>query len=293
MLYLVAELIGEEIYDEFDTEGARHGEVTSYIPPQSISPGPISSLKRKVSAPQLSTRPETLRPVVPPTQPTQRSSSASSTPVLRPIAIPAFKGLSFLTGRSRSAPPIPRDGIGGRTPSAQPPAPKINDEKLKPEASVDVYASSISDEKLPEIVIAPPPVDIPATPAPAYLPPTVAAPAPVPVSVGPIDDPTRARQGASRSTSPGPSLSEALLRARRPASAHVTGSNLAKGTRFKSSPLGVAEHILRLQQQQQQQTQARVSEEPKGEEVDGGENKNVSNSGSGAASAATGSGADA
>jgi metal transporter CNNM len=281
VLYSLAELIGEEIYDEFDTEGARHGEVTSYIPPQFISPGP-PSLKRKGSAPQLSTHPDTLRPVTP-ARPTQRSSSVSGTPILRPIAIPAFKGLSFLAGRSRSAPPIPHDGNGRRTVSVQPTAPEtINDEKLKPEASVDAFTTS-SDEKLPEIVIVPP-VDIPA--APAYLPLTIATPAPVPVSVGPIDDPARARQGASRSTSPGPSLSEALLRARRPASAHISGSNLAtKGTRFKSSPLGVAEHVLRLVEQQQQ-TQARAPEEPRGGNVDGGENQNASSSASGASAGA-------
>ena len=264
-------MIGEEIYDEFDTEGARHGEVTSYIPPQSVTPDLLPSLKRKGSAPQLSTRPVTLRPV-PPAQAAQRSSSVSGTPVLRPIAIPAFKGLSFLTGRSRSAPPVPRDGNVRRTPSAQPTpstAPQTNDdEKLKSEAFVSVDT--------PEIVIAPPPLDLPATPAPAYLPlfattttTTTTGPTTPPAVAPPIEG---ARQGAgssaaSRSTSPGPSLSEALLRARRPASAHIAGSNHhAKGTRFKSNPLGVAGHVLRLGEQSQQ---SRASEEPKGESASG------------------------
>ncbi|KAH9009170.1 hypothetical protein EDB84DRAFT_1547896 [Lactarius hengduanensis] len=278
---VLEEVIGEEIYDEFDTDGARQGEVTSYIPPQSITPGLVPSLKRKGSAPQLSTRPDTLHPVPPPTQPAQRSSSGSGTPVLRPIAIPAFKGLSFLTGRSRSAPPVPRDGDGGPTPPVQPtaaPEPSDEKEKLKPEVSVDVYTSS--DEKPPEIVIAPP-ADVPATPAPAYFPLSVATPSPVPpTSAGPIDDPARARQGASavsRSTSPGPLLAGALLRARRPSAVH---SNPAKGTRFKSSPIGVADHVLRLGDQQQQ-TPARASEELRGENVDGGGNKNAGSSTSG------------
>jgi len=208
--------------------------------------------------------------------------------VHRPIAIPAFKGLSFLTGRSRSAPPIPRDGNGGPTPPAQPTTPETSDEKLKSEASVDIIYTS-SDEKNPEIVIAPP-ADIPATPAPAYFPLSVATPPP---AVGPIDDPARARQGASavsRSTSPGPSLSEALLRARRPAAVHSSSSNPAKGTRFKSSPLGVADHVLRLGEQQQQ-TQTRASEEPRSENVDGGGNKNASSSAS-AAGARAGAGAE-
>ena len=268
-------MIGEEIYDEFDTEGARHGEVTSYIPPQFVTPDLLPSLKRKGSAPQLSARPDTLRPV-PPAQAAQRSSSVSGTPVLRPIAIPAFKGLSFLTGRSRSAPPVPRDGSVRRTPSAQPTpstASEINkEEKLKPEASVSVVDTYTID--CPEIVIAPPPVDIPATPAPAYLPPfattaTTTGPSTPPAVALPIEG---ARQGtgssgASRSTSPGPSLSKALLRARRPASTHIARS---QGRGFKSNPLGgVPGHVLRLGEQPQPQTQGRASEEPRDENASG------------------------
>ena len=136
------ELIGEEIYDEFDTDGARHGD----IPPQSVSPGLLLSLKRNGSDPQLSTHPDTLCPA-PPTQLTQRSSTVSGTPVQRPIAIPAFKALSFLTG------PVPCDGNSGRTLSTRPTTaatiPDTNYEKLKkPEAPVDTADDA---EKLPEI----------------------------------------------------------------------------------------------------------------------------------------------
>ncbi|KAI0067517.1 DUF21-domain-containing protein [Artomyces pyxidatus] len=100
---VLEELIGEEIYDEFDTEGARHGEVSSYVPPQ-YSAVIKPALKRKGSAPQLTHPADPPTPIV-----VAKAPSASGTPVLRPIAIPALKGLSFLTGRSRSAPPIPRE----------------------------------------------------------------------------------------------------------------------------------------------------------------------------------------
>ena len=98
--------------------------------------------------------------------------------------------------------------------------------------------------------------DVPATPAPAYLPLPVATSS---ISGGGlIDDAARKRQGASatsRSTSPGPSLSEALLRARRPATPHTPG----KGTRFKSSFTGVADLVLRVGEQHQQQALAQTS----------------------------------
>ncbi len=179
------------------------------------------------------------------------------------MAIPALKGLSFLTGRSRSNPPTPRDS---KPPSVRPTVPEM-DKKEKHRLSADVY----SDEKPQEIVIVPL-ADVPATPAPAYLPLPVAAPS-MPGG-GLIDDAARMRQGTSatsRSTSPGPSLSEALLRARRPATPHTPGMTPPKGTRFKSSFTGVADHVLRLgEQHQQQQAQAQTSGDLMGVDNNGG-----------------------
>jgi metal transporter CNNM len=202
---------------------------------------------RKGSAPELFTRPDASNAVQSSAPPAQRSASASATPVLRPMAIPALKGLSFLTGRSRSNPGTLRDS---KPLSVRPTVPEAGDKKERRSVSTDVY----SDEKPPENVTAPL-TDVPATPAPTYVPLPVAA---SPISGGGmIDDAARARQGASassRSTSPGPSLSEALFRARRPATPHTPG----KGTRFKSSFTGVADHVLRLGEQHQQQVQAQT-----------------------------------
>jgi hypothetical protein len=176
------------------------------------------------------------------------------------MAIPALKGLSFLTGRSRSNPATSRDS---KPPSVRPTVPEAGDKKEKRSISADVY----SDEKPPEIVIASL-ADIPATPAPAYVPLPVAA---SPIQRGGlIDDAARVRQGGSatsRSTSPGPSLSEALLRARRPATPHTPGMTPPKGTRFKSSFTGVADHVLRLGEQHQQ---AQTTGDLKGANNDGG-----------------------
>jgi hypothetical protein len=214
---------------------------------------------RKGSAPELFTRPNASNAVQSPAPPAQRSASASATPVLRPMAIPALKGLSFLTGRSRSNPGTPRDS---KPLSVRPTVLEAVDTKEKRSVSAEVY----SDEKSPEVVFAPL-ADVPTTPAPAYLPLPVAA-SPIPGG-GLIDDAARVRQGVgstSRSTSPGPSLSEALLRARRPATPHTPG----KGTRFKSSFTGVADHVLRLGEQHQQQAQAQTSGDLKGADNNGG-----------------------
>ena len=175
-------------------------------------------------------------------------------------------------------PPIPRDNK--RSPSARPSAPKAGDEKQKPSAStIEEYIHA--DEKLPEPVTTPF-VDVPAMPAPAYL------PLPVPVQPTPdvlINDAARMHSGAtavSHSSSPTPSLSEALLRARRPATPHTPGTSQPKGTRFKSNITGVADHVLRLgerEQYQQQQAQSQAPGEPKDENRDGATNKNGSGGG--------------
>ncbi|KAH9987909.1 hypothetical protein BJV74DRAFT_963704 [Russula compacta] len=253
---VLEELIGEEIYDEFDTEGARHGEVTSYVPPQSSTDVHIApSLKRKGSAPQLSTSSD-ISSVVPlhlPVQPTYRSASGSASPVLRPIAIPAFKGLSFLTGRSRSSPPVPRNVKPASAHPTFPEAVKDAGDGKQKLGHITLADAPRTYEKSSEITSALP-VDMPAMPAPAYLHLPVAAP-PIPTGGGPSDDAARVRQGASaiisRSTSPVPALSEALLRARRPATPHAPSTTPTKGTRFKSSFVGVADHVLRLEGQHQ------------------------------------------
>ncbi|KAG1734591.1 hypothetical protein EDB19DRAFT_1726705 [Suillus lakei] len=87
---VLEELIGEEIYDEFDQDGAG-GTISSYVP---IEHPPFSKLHGE-SLPDL---PSTA------TQPIEAVKPAPTGPVLRPLSL---KGFNFL--RSRSEPPTPRE----------------------------------------------------------------------------------------------------------------------------------------------------------------------------------------
>jgi hypothetical protein len=167
-------------------------------------------------------------------------------------------------------PPIPRDN---KSPlSARRFVREAGDERQK--HSAPASDSIHANEKSAETVITPL-VDAPATPAPVYL------PGPVPVLSTPdvplaVNDAGRVRQGASavsHSSSPAPSLSEALLRARRPATPLGLGTTQPKGTRFKSSFTGVADHVLRLGEQYQQQSQSQTSGDLKGKNREGVTNK--------------------
>ncbi|KAF9236790.1 hypothetical protein BU15DRAFT_88995 [Melanogaster broomeanus] len=91
---ILEELIGEEIYDEFDSEGA-NGTISSYVPSESTA--------KKV--PGFEVSPDYTPPVdFITTSPPASSRSVSTSPVLRPLTT---RGLNFL--RSKSAPPSPRD----------------------------------------------------------------------------------------------------------------------------------------------------------------------------------------
>ncbi|KAI6001980.1 hypothetical protein EDD15DRAFT_2541669 [Pisolithus albus] len=98
---VLEELIGEEIYDEFDPKGAG-GMVSSYVPTDT----PLAKMDvRSESTPDL------LTTVTDVSLSPRTSKSTTGTPALRPLTI---KGLGFF--RSRSAPPSPRDN--NRNPSA-------------------------------------------------------------------------------------------------------------------------------------------------------------------------------
>ena len=96
------ELIGEEIYDEFDPQG--HPDLRSYAQAEAKVAPP---LKRTGSAPDLVSDPTVERTV--PKHPAAPS-------VVRPVALPALRALSLRVPgfqRSRSAPPTPRDPPAG------------------------------------------------------------------------------------------------------------------------------------------------------------------------------------
>jgi len=251
---VLEELIGEEIYDEFDFEAA-NGTISSFVPSEHASTKKFPETEiSTIAAPQIND-----------IFPTRR-------PVPRPLNT---VGLSFL--RSTSAPPSPRNR--GRTssvvsvhiPSAQPNPPEGpsaanptattvgNPETTKATASDEPKArGEITKESASEKVSDP---DMP-RPAPLKKRPTSSS-----GTVPPFVSSTS--PAASRSASPAPSLEAILLdRKRRLAAAAAAGKDAgpmiapsgtsenydarvpalrastmsSKGTRkFKSSPLGGGE----------------------------------------------------
>ncbi|EPQ53173.1 DUF21-domain-containing protein [Gloeophyllum trabeum ATCC 11539] len=275
---VLEELIGEEIYDEFDPQG---GHVVSYDPPESVRShggrSTLKSLRRQGSAPELTSTASDKRPS---TGSGGGSKSTSTTPILRPIAIPAaFKGLNFL--RSRSAPPTPRDknvqsGAGttiGTSVPAVPPLPEMTPPAIDPESDKRIGEEGPAG---PRIVVESPEM-LPTSVSPeeaekalglstGQVAKSASAPSPpsaVPTSL--VAD--YAQPHPVRSASPAPSLEAILLdRKRRMAAGNVSPPSGAarphaggsppqdvrhvrvatptggKGSKFKSSPLSGGEN---------------------------------------------------
>lgn len=80
----LSELIGEEIYDEFDPQGARGDPYE--VPERDVQPSEKVIPKPEAASPK---------------------TAPPSLPIIMPTALRNFGGLGFL--RSRSAPPVPRD----------------------------------------------------------------------------------------------------------------------------------------------------------------------------------------
>ncbi|KAG0708522.1 hypothetical protein DFH29DRAFT_1075467 [Suillus ampliporus] len=135
---VLEELIGEEIYDEFDQEGAG-GTISSYVP---VEHPPLSKLYGE-SLPDL---PSTV------TQPNEASKPAPSGSTLRPLSL---KGFGFL--RSRSEPPTPREADQV---SIVQPVPKIafspNDDSIKeqvtPETVFQTLEATTATDQLQDIL---------------------------------------------------------------------------------------------------------------------------------------------
>ncbi|OCH89964.1 DUF21-domain-containing protein [Obba rivulosa] len=265
---VLEELIGEEIYDEFDPQG--HPDLSSYAQTEANvaalkrnpqvaatgSGGPVTHSAHSDPATFLSSSSgATAADGV-------KSHSAGGTPILKPIAIPGTlkgltKGLGF--SRSHSAPPSPRDTKarkvsntdgtstpvaamvieGGQLVVSPTPVPgldasPISDNNASQAPTQEDAPSDMHDLTLPVVMF---PAD---SPAPAQgesssrnkaqtQGPSVAV-----VSVPPAV--SHALVPSSRSSSP--SLEQAILIERkRRAAAGGMGASVPKGARFKSSPL--------------------------------------------------------
>jgi metal transporter CNNM len=147
-------LIGEEIYDEFDPQGA-HAELSSYttaISSQQDPQGHAPSTKAKDES--TASNDEFARP--------RGTTSLASSPVLKPISL---KGLNFL--RSRSAPPTPRDPVPSMVPStkrtsdAQGTASTLPRGISFPSLSASTAVEEEKIVKVPQVVVAPSPLFTP------------------------------------------------------------------------------------------------------------------------------------
>ncbi|EKM51307.1 uncharacterized protein PHACADRAFT_200129 [Phanerochaete carnosa HHB-10118-sp] len=254
---VLEELIGEEIYDEFDPQG-HPIMIESYTQNEKAA---SSSVKRKISAPELAGNPSSIIPSMPlgSTSTREMTKPLMATPLIKPTGLKAlnFKGLGFT--RSRSAPPSPReerahvflDKNDNAAPATVPEGSLLDetiygaDDDTKSEYGLEraddssflhEYTSG-APSALPSL---PPPVL--AAPSP-IVPSSIArmrsinsplrAPAPVPATALPslLITPT-----GSRSSSP--SLEHAIRAERiRRAASGASNTPVPKGTRFKSSPL--------------------------------------------------------
>lgn len=254
-------MIGEEIYDEFDPQGA-HGD--PYVPPArpESAPAPTAAL--------LTDKPPAA----------EGSGVTRTTPVLKPIAL---KGLNFL--RSRSAPPTPRDitdtippnltGDHGRIPTPTTTAiNRANSQLAIDDPTLKIEQDTEWDNTLPAVVLEQytPSSDLPpvtsseddssevkkTSPSPTFsvpvahvvVPSRSASPAPSLEAI--LFD--RKRRLAAGTQAPGTPVGSVVMPVASTASLTVppvtvpgvigaiavprTGPGSVKGTRFKSSPLG-------------------------------------------------------
>ncbi|KAI0338101.1 DUF21-domain-containing protein [Trametopsis cervina] len=241
---VLEELIGEEIYDEFDPEG--HPDLKSFALNESKVTPPV--LKHKASAPELvgdHSPAATAKPL----------SAALNKPALSALKALNFKGLAF--SRSKSAPPSPTDekaemSLVKEGDTAEPPLAGTDTDGYKTLmhdlAEMDVADAApaylSADNPMPPLFAPQPrsavnmytgkdkPADVP------LHAPTPAAPAAGGALHHQIVNPALILPVVGRNTSPSPSLEQAILVERkRRAAAGVSSTPVPKGTRFKSSPL--------------------------------------------------------
>ncbi|CAL1702386.1 unnamed protein product [Somion occarium] len=241
---VLEELIGEEIYDEFDPQG--HPDLASYGQTELKL---TASVKRKGSVSNLaSDNPMLVHGSLlgnPPTA--DGSKSLTPTPLLRPIPMSGFralnlKGLGFT--RSRSAPPTPRD----ENPPVDATQSAIGEDSEFAEDNTSTlhgtYEKDIADEPF---AAESGPRGVHYTDSIPRLRPTlwntpsmqIRAPVPVSATAGPIPSNFLfASSAVSRSSSPAPSLEHAIMVERkRRATSGASSMPIPKGGRFKSSPL--------------------------------------------------------
>ncbi|CDO75934.1 hypothetical protein BN946_scf184873.g23 [Trametes cinnabarina] len=252
---VLEELIGEEIYDEFDPQG--HPDLSAYFSGELKA---ATLMKRTGSASQLVPSDSSDATAVSPPDGNRPPPPPS---IVKPIALPALRGLNFKGlgfQRSRSAPPTPHDAEPSEKKDAQdaPPSPVPEGVVVTSPTHAIVQPNPvIVHERHQQVVIPVDPVVRPvkSVPPSVVIPPdSVLAAANLSrsrsahnaasnnpgIAVVPVP-PTFSNLGfgpPSRSASPAPSLEQAILVERKRRAASGSGNQSAvKGGWFKSSPL--------------------------------------------------------
>ena len=116
----MTELIGEEIYDEFDPhhQGA---QLSSFIPPDAGSGATVAALNFSDVGGKNQDSP------LPTAGHDTHTSIGSGPTIIKPIALKAKEGFDALINRSKSAPPTPMEQVGKRPPSKSSIPPKTED----------------------------------------------------------------------------------------------------------------------------------------------------------------------
>jgi len=258
VLTSLIELIGEEIYDEFDPhhQGA---QLSSFIPPDSDAgatattdvsdPGRDHGTGLLHSAGH-GTHTSVLGPVNSPVGPGLGPGPA----IIKPIALKAKGGFGALTSRSRSAPPIPREQVGKRPPSQSGLSPKIGERNNNESPTVPTeVASEKIDGPYPDLSV-PRPANLVSIAGSHPQPPDSQLQIPTHESTiphAPTFGPHLAVPTPSRSVSPASLEAYFLERKRRGVSGGGSGGGSTprivtpapgvKGKGFKSSPLSPVE----------------------------------------------------
>ncbi|KAG6895234.1 hypothetical protein C0992_002456 [Termitomyces sp. T32_za158] len=234
---VLEELIGEEIYDEFDPQGARGDP---YQVPPKVEPTPPLHEPEPVYA-ALHAKPATLAPLH------------------MPMALKSLGSLGFL--RSRSAPPVPRDQDGddnkdkdkGKEKEKNSPSPALSEIPMLSVQGDQLQRPALTPALPPSVHIVPPPE---VGKAVAHAAGNMPVPSNLPLEAVLFDRKRRmgTASGVSSATSsgvgaPGTGTDATLLQS--------TRSVVHKGTRFKSTPIATGEPMdLEMKEQKEKAKEA-------------------------------------
>ncbi|KZV90796.1 DUF21-domain-containing protein [Exidia glandulosa HHB12029] len=263
---VLEELIGEEIFDEFDHSAIAHVPASEYVPPEALREIELAHRAAAAKSPAAASK-KSVAIAAPAAVASQPSLAPSKSPsITLGLAPKVAQSLAFL--RTRSAPPTPREPPAQLSVDDVPPL-TLNTTDVAPNGIVpapaglgfvlEEHPTSNSAPASPTTTMQPSESDTVATVvAPSVT--IIEPPPPVreesPAIIAPVPMPAARVRGSSRSSSPSPGLLSLIERRRRAAAAGSTstppgsttalpviGGPEAKTKRtpgFKSTPLNAS-----------------------------------------------------